>query len=149
MLLREGVMKKSMQLEQVSIQSAQTLWNRLSEVQKAEYMVLVYRVLFNHHPEYKSIFPNDLERVRDNMTDTINYLIQHLQKPEKMQVVFECMGVKHSALKIKAEMFPHMVSSQVEAMDEFFLGLLSTVDLKHWENTMLFLANGIMQAYPD
>ena len=138
-----------MQLEEASIQSAQKLWNRLSELQKAEYMVLVYRVLLNHHPEYKSIFPNDLERVRDNMTDTINYLIQHLHKPEKMQVVFECMGEKHSALNVKVDMFPHMVSSQVEAMDEFSLGLLSSVDLKHWENTMFFLANGIVQAYPD
>jgi len=141
--------KPGMQLEVASIQSAQKLWNRLSELQKAEYMVLVYRVLLNHHPEYKSIFPNDLERVRDNMADTINYLIQHLHKPEKLQVVFDCLGEKHSSLNVKVEMFPHMVSSQVEALDEFFLGLLSEVDLKHWESTMLFLADGIVQAYPD
>jgi len=141
--------KLDIELGQASIQSAQTLWNRLSEMQKAEYMVLVYRVLLNRYPEYKSIFPNDLERVRDNMTDTINYLIQHLHKPEKMQVVFECMGEKHNRLNIKAEMFPHMVRSQVEALDKFFSGSLSTDDLEHWENTMIFLANGIVQAYPD
>ena len=138
-----------MELEQASIQSAQTLWNRLSEIQKAEYMVLVYRVLFNRFPEYKSMFPKDLEHVRDNMTDTINYLIQHLREPEKMQVVFDCMGEKHKALNITEEMFPHMVSCKVEALDKFFSGSLSRVDLEHWENTMAFLANGIVQAYPD
>jgi len=138
-----------MELEQASIQSAQTLWNRLSEIQKAEYMVLVYRVLFNRHPEYKAMFPKDLERVRDNMTDTINYLIQHLQQPEKMQVVFDCLGEKHKALNITVEMFPYMVSCKVEALDEFFSGSLSTEDLGHWEKTMSFLANGIMQAYPE
>jgi len=138
-----------MELEQASIQSAQTLWNRLSEIQKAEYMVLVYRVLFNRYPAYKSMFPKDLEQVRDNMTDTINYLIQHLREPEKMQVVFDCMGEKHKALNVTVEMFPHMVSCKAEALDKFFSGSLSVSDLGHWENTMGFLDNGIMQAYPD
>jgi hemoglobin-like flavoprotein len=141
--------KPGMELEKASIQSAQTLWNRLSEIQKAEYMVLVYRVFLNRYPEYKSVFPKDLESVRDNMTDTMNYMIQHLQEAEKMQVVFDCLGAKHSALNIKVETFPHMVSSQVEALDEFFSGSLPKEDLEHWENTMGFLANGIVQAYPD
>jgi len=125
-----------MKLEQASIQSAQTLWNRLSEIQKAEYMVLVYRVLFNRYPAYKSMFPKDLEQVRDNMTDTINYLIQHLREPEKMQVVFDCMGEKHKALNVTVEMFLHMVSCKAEALDKFFSGSLSVSDLGHWENTM-------------
>jgi len=141
--------KLGLELERSSIQSAQTLWNRLSELQKAEYMVLVYRVFLNRYPEYKSMFPKDLEHVRDNMADTINYLIQHLEEPDKLKIVFDCLGVKHSALNIKVEMFPHMVNSQIEALDEFYSGSLSAVDLECWKNTMDFFANGIVQAYPD
>jgi len=142
-------MSASMKLDQSNIQTAQTLWGRLSAQQKADYMVLVYRILLNRHPEYKQIFPKELEPVRDNMTDTINYLLQHLEQPEKMQTVFDCLGLKHKEMQITADMFPHMVSCKVEALADFFGGTLSNADLKHWENTMNFLAKGIINAYPS
>ena len=136
-------------LEHTSIQLAQTLWHRLSPQQKADYMVLVYRILLNRYPVYKNIFPKELETVRDHMTDTINYLVQHLEYPEKMKAVFDCLGAKHQQLGIKPEMFPHMVECKVEALREFFGGTLSQDDLKQWEKVMSFLANSILQAYPE
>jgi len=142
-------MNTDIKLERSSIRVAQTLWGRLSPDQKAEYMVLVYRLLLNRHPQYKSLFSKDLEPVRDNMTDTINYLLAHLEQPEKMQPVFNCLGVKHKAMNITAEMFPQMVSCKVDALDEFFAGSLSDTDLQHWRKAMSFLAAGIMQAYPQ
>lgn len=142
-------MSTDIKLEHSGIQAAQNLWGRLSPDQKADYMVLVYRLLLNRHPEYKSIFSTELEPVRDNMTDTINYLVAHLEQPDKMQPVFNCLGVKHKDMNITAEMFPQMVACMVDALDEFYAGSLSGKDLEHWRKIMSFLAAGIMQAYPQ
>ena len=142
-------MNLDMKLEQSSIQLAQTLWGRLSATQKADYMVLVYRILLNRHPEYKDVFPHELESVRDNMTDTINYLIQHLDQPEKCRVVFECLGAKHKKLNITPNMFSDMVRCKVEALDEFFGGTLSLVDKTEWGRVMSYFAVGIIRAYPE
>ena len=136
-------------LDKSDIESARESWNRLNKKQKKDYVVLVYRILFNDFPAYKPLFPRDLEEIRDNILSSIDFLISHLDQPDQLKAEFTRLGQTHFDARVSADMYPNMVSTHLKVMQEISGEALSVGDIASWEKLFQYLTQQILLAYPE
>ena len=137
-----------MSLDKADIGSVRASWQQFTQQNKWNYVLLVYRILFNKHPQYKALFPHDLEDIRDNILKSVNYLMDHLDQPAELQPEFERLGIIHSECGVKPDMFADMVKCHAQALREVKGDDVSVEDVEHWKHLFQFFANGIIKAYP-
>jgi len=135
-------------LNNAEIESVRASWQRFTQQNKYNYVLLVYRILFNKHPQYKALFPHDLEDIRDNILQSVNFLMDHLDQSAQLQPEFERLGTIHHECGVKPDMFADMVKCLAQALLEIKRDDVSEEDVKHWEHLFEFFANGIINAYP-
>ena len=135
--------------DQACIDAVRALWGRLTQGEKNDYVVVMYRILFNRYPEYKNLFTVELERARDNMAGGIDFFVNMLDQPDQLKPMFERMGQPHKTIGVVQEMYDNMIECQLEALEQIMGDKLSNDEKQYWQQMLRYFSDLIIAAYPE
>lgn len=99
-----------------------------------------YERLFELAPETRTMFPDNLEKQAQKLTEMLVWIVEHLEKPDELLTALHQMGVRHAGYGVHVDHYAN-VGSALIWMFRKGLGRRFTREMEEaWVLTYAFLS---------
>ena len=75
-----------------------------------------YALLFERYPSVRTLFPNDMTQQRSKLTQTLAWVVTHLDRPAEMVPALRELGRRHVGYGARPEHYPLVRDTLIDAM---------------------------------
>lgn len=128
--------------------SVKSCWNKIKSTKGADLFVdEFYQLMFEHHPETSSLFPENLVEQKRTLLATLDNVINGIEYINELEEALIELGRRHKNIGIKEEMFDDFITTIVEAANSSSDYKLTNKELVAWENAFREISNIMLKAY--
>jgi hemoglobin-like flavoprotein len=107
---------------------------------------LFYERLFSLDPGLRALFADDLTRQKRALVATLQFAVEHLDRPEELMPAVEQLGVRHGAYGVLPEHYPIVGGALLWTLEQA-LGPAATPNvLESWANVYDVVATTMQRA---
>ncbi len=106
-----------------------------------------YQLMFEHHPETRHLFPDELLNQKTSLLTTIDNVINGIDYIDKLEKELFSLGQHHKNLGIEKDMFSAFISTIIETAIHASNNTLTKKELIAWEQAFQKVANIMLKAY--
>jgi len=137
--------KSSVELDSASVKAC---WDKIKSAKGADLFVdKFYQLMFEHHPETRSLFPENLMEQKRTLLSTLDNVINGIEYINELEEELIELGQHHKNIGIKQEMFNAFITTIVETANSSSDYRLTKEELIAWENAFREVSNIMLKAY--
>ena len=128
--------------------SVKACWDKIKLAKGADLFVeKFYQLMFEHHPETRPLFPENLTEQKRTLLSTLDNVINGIEYIDELEKELLELGQHHKNIGIKKEMFNGFITTIVEAANSSSDYQLTKEELIAWENAFREISNIMLKAY--
>lgn len=137
--------KSEVELDSASVKAC---WDKIKSAKGSDLFVdKFYQLMFEHHPETRSLFPENLIEQKRTLLSTLDNVINGIEYINELEKELIELGQHHKNIGIKQEMFNAFITTIVETANSSSDYRLTNEELIAWENAFREVSNIMLKAY--
>lgn len=141
-------MRKTESKIKIDSASVKACWDKIKSAKGADLFVdKFYQQMFEHHPETRPLFPENLMEQKRTLLSTLDNVINGIEYIDELEKELLELGKHHKNIGIKKEMFNAFISTIVETANSSSDYRLTNEELIAWENAFREISNIMLKAY--
>lgn len=135
-------------MNDIDSESVASCWSKIKATKGTDFFVgSFYRLLFEHHPEIRALFPDNMETQKTSLLSMLNSAINGIEYIDDLKKELIDLGNKHKDIGIKKEMYENFIASIITAANLSSDFSLTDRELTAWENTFRKISDIMLKAY--
>lgn len=132
----------------IDSESVKNCWAKIKSAKGVDFFVdNFYRLMFEHHPDYRSLFPENLKEQKSSLLATLDNVINGIEYIDELEDELIALGQRHKEICIKKEMFDAFISTIVATANVASDFSLTDKELVAWEDAFSQVSNIMLKAY--
>jgi len=128
--------------------SVKACWDKIKSAKGADLFIdEFYQLMFKHHPETSSLFPENLTDQKRMLLAMLDNVINGLEYIDELEEALVDLGQHHKNIGIKKEMFDAFITIIVEAANSSSDYRLTDKELIAWKNAFRKISDIMLKAY--
>ncbi len=111
---------------------------------------IFYARLFHIAPETRSLFPREMAEQRENLVDTLDFVVSQLSAPETMLPVVRDLAIRHVTYGVRPEHYPPVGEALIWTLERLLGPIFGDHSRRAWTEAYTLLADSMIEAaYPE
>lgn len=115
----------------------------------AEFVSHFYQVLFQHHPEARSLFPEKMARQEKALIASLSHIVEYLEDGDHLKDYLRKMGARHLRYRTEDEHFAWVGEALLETFAYFFEAQWTDEHKSNWTEAYGFLASQMKEGMAE
>ncbi|MDH5484170.1 MAG: globin domain-containing protein [Gammaproteobacteria bacterium] len=137
-----------MKIAPENISTIKNCWKKItSGQQETAFVEAFYSHLFKLNPGYRDLFPGDMDVMSSKLRETLNQVINGLEHFTHLEASLKELGQSHQALKITPDMYAHVTSCILLALDTILGAALRDHEKQSWKEAFDLISGTMISGY--
>ena len=123
-------------------------WSKIIAAKGIDFFVdTFYASLFKHHPEIRSLFPDNLKRQKTSLLSMLNSVVNGSDYIESLNTELTELGKRHDSAGVTKEMYGYFIDTIVEAANLSSDFSFNEKELEAWKKALHKVSDIMLRAY--
>lgn len=132
----------------IDSESVKNCWSKIKSDNGTDLFVdNFYQLMFEHHPELRKYFPDELKNQKIKLLTTLDNVINGIEYINDLEDELVALGQRHKNIGITKDMYEIFISSIIDTAKMSSDNSLTDKELAAWTDAFTKVSNIMLKAY--